>query len=220
MALVVPPVTDLLRRARSTDGTSQPPPMFPTLIAVRNGRVVATVSTPRLATTLHCATTLAVGTDPQALVVAAQGEVEEGGGATVLSYSVMTRDRQAKLALQEVREEETGLAFGTPFDGGEPQNPRILTVLAEAMAQRPVDPRTVARRDRSGTFGEDPFLPAEQGRVVIDAGTVRTLQERVEGIAGRALYLARSPEAGRLALEAGLPRTSLLTSESSEVSSR
>ena len=46
--------------------------------------------------------------------------------------------------------------------------------------------------------------------MVVDAGTVKTLQDRVQGIAGRALYLARSQEAGRLALEAGLPRACLL----------
>lgn len=184
--------------------------MFPTLVAVRNERVVATVSSPRVGTTLTGATTMAVGLDPQALVLAAEARVQ---GRTVLTYAVMTRDRQAKFVLQDVLEEGGQVGFGTPVDGGEPQDARSLAVLADAMAQRPVDVTTVARRDRSGTFGEDLFLPAEQGRVVVDAGTIKTLQERVQGIAGQALYVARSHDAGRLALEAGLPRACLLTSD-------
>lgn len=215
MALVVPPVTELLRRSWAAQaGTAERQPMFPTLVAVRNDRVVATLGSPRRVATLTGATTMAVGLDPQALVLAAEGVVE---GRPVLTYAVMTRERQAKLVLQPLAEEGDEVRFGTPVDGGEPEDPTVLKVLAEAMAQRPIDPTKVARRDRSGTFGEDPFLPAEQGRVVVDAGTMSTLQERVQGIGGRALYLARSPEAGQLALEAGLPRTSLLTSESPEV---
>lgn len=216
MALVVPPVTELLRHSRTAaeDAPNRAEAMFPTLVAVRNERVLATVSTPRMSVTLNCAVPLAVGLDPQALVLAAEVRVE---GRPGLAYSVMTRDRRAKFILQPVGEEEDGLAFGRPTDGGEPADPHILQSLAEAMGQQPIDITTVARRDRSGTFGEDPYLPAEQGRVVVDAGAVRTVQQRVQGVAGRALYLARSPEAGRLALEAGLPRGCLLTSDSPEV---
>lgn len=214
MALVVPPVTELLRRSREVPEGTPAQPMFPTLVAVRNDRVVATLSSPRLPITLTAATTMSVGLDPDALVLAAQATVE---GTPALTYAVMTRERQAKWVLQAYQEQDGRIsAVSTPTDGGEPADPAILQALAEAMAQRPIDVTKVARTDRSGTFGEEPFLPAEKGRVVVDAGTVKTLQERVQGVAGRALYIARSPEAGRLALEAGLPRTSLLTSESSE----
>ena len=86
----------------------------------------------------------------------------------------------------------------------------FLRTLAEAMQQQPMGVTKVARKDRGGTFGEDLFLPPEQGRVVVDAGTLKTLHERVVGIAGQALYVPRSPEAGRLAVEAGLPRACLV----------
>ncbi len=216
MALVVPPTVELLRRARAAEGArpQEPEPMFATLIAVRNGRVVASVSTPRMSITLNCALPMAVGLDPEALVVAAQAQVE---GRPALAYSVMKRDRTAKFVLQPVAEQDGELVVGRPVDGGEPADPHILQTLAEAMGQRPVDVTKVARKDLGGTFGEDTFLPPEEGRVVVDAGTVKTLEQRVKGVRGQALYVARSPEAGRLALEAGLPRTSLLTSDSPEV---
>lgn len=208
MALVVPPVTDLLRRTRSQGGTAGEQPMFPTIIAIRNDRVVAVVSSPRMAATLTCAQTMAVGLDADALVVAAQAEVN---GSPTLAYSVMTREAKAKFVLQTLQFDEDGrIGLSTPFDGGDPQDATILRMLAEAMQQRPVDVTQVARRDKGGTFGEEMFMPAEQGRVVVDAGTMATLHERVVGIAGEALYVARSPEAARLALEAGLPRQCLL----------
>ncbi len=210
MALVVPPVTDLLRRTRARGGTHGEQPMFPTIIAVRNRRVLAVVSTPRLAATLSCAQTLAVGLGADALVVAAQAELD---GAPALTYSVMTRERSAKHVVQRLRLEEGRTLVAEPVDGGDPQDATILRTLAEAVQQRPVDVTQVARKDRGGTFGQDLFLPAEQGRVVVDAGTLRTLHERVRGIAGQALYVARSPEAGRLALEAGLPRPCLVGAE-------
>lgn len=211
MALVVPPVSDLLRRSRAAqDGTSGQQPMFPTLVAVRNERVVATLSSPRIGTTLTAAPTMAVGLDPQALVLAAEATVE---GRAVITYAVMTRERSAAFVLQDVVEEDGELHLGIPQDAGQPQDDRTLRVLADAMGQAPMDVSRISRKDRAGTFGEGTFLPPEQGRVVVDAGTVRTLQQRVQGIAGLALYVARSREAGRLALEAGLPRTCLLQPE-------
>jgi hypothetical protein len=210
MALVVPPVTDLLGRTRSRAGTHGEQPMFPTIIAIRNERVVAVVSTPRMAATLSCAQTLAVGLDATALVVAAQAELD---GSPALTYSVMTRDRNAKFVVQRIRQEEGRTLVSDPVDGGDPRDATILRTLAEAMQQEPMTTARVARKDRGGTFGEDLFLPPEQGRVVVDAGTLRTLHDRVAGIAGQALYVARSPEAGRLALEAGLPRPCLVSAE-------
>jgi hypothetical protein len=208
MALVVPPVTDLLRRTRARGGTHGEQPMFPTIIAVRNGRVVAGVSTPRTAATLSAARTLAVGVDAAALVLAAQAEVD---GHSALVYTVMTRDLLAKQVLQRVELGPEGrVAVGTPQEGGEPQDDTLMRTLAEAMGHRPVDVTRVARRDGGGTFGEDLYLPPEQGRVVVDAGTVRTLNERVRGIAGEVFYVPRSPEAARLALEAGMPRQALV----------
>lgn len=208
MALVVPPVTELLRRSRSVEEAKRQP-MFPTLVAVRNERVVATLSSPRVGATLTGATTMSVGLDPVALVLAIEAHVDD---RSVIAYTVMTRERQAKVAVQWVDEQDGEVTFSVPEEGGEPDE-TALKVLAEAMAQRPLDVTKVARQDKSGTFGERTFLPPEQGRVILDAGTIKTLQERVQGIAGRALYLARSRDAGRLALEAGLPRASLLQPE-------
>lgn len=210
MALVVPPVTDLLRRTRSRGGTHGEQPMFPTIIAIRNDRVVAAVSTPRMAATLSCAQTLSVGLDATALVVAAQAELD---GSPALTYSVMTRERQAKFVVQRLRLEEGRTLVSDPVDGGDPHDATILRTLAEAVQQQPMDVTRVARKDKGGTFGEELFLPAEQGRVVVDAGTLKTLHERVADIAGQVLYVARSPEAGRLALEAGLPRPCLVSAE-------
>lgn len=209
MSLVALPVTDLLRRSRTGGAAAQP--MFSTIIAVRNERVVASVSTPRIQATLETATPLAVGLDPSALVVAAEALLNDTQVA--LTYAVMTRERQAKWVLQEVTETADEVRFSVPVDGGEPtgQGAAALRVLAEAMQQRPMDVRTVARKDRGGTFGEQTFLPPEKGRVVIDAGTMTNLSRMVGGIGGQALYVARSPEAATLALEAGLPRASLLS---------
>ncbi|WP_066641863.1 hypothetical protein [Serinicoccus hydrothermalis] len=186
--------------------------MFPTIVAVRNDRVVAIVSTPRIEATMSAATSLAVGVDPQALVVAAEARVDD---QPALTYAVMTRERSARWVLQEVKESGEEVRFAVPVDGGEPtgQGAGTLRLLAEAMAQRPVDVTTVALTNRGGTFGEETFLPPEQGRVVIDAGTMTTLHERVAQINGQALYVARSPESARLALAAGLPRTCLLGGE-------
>lgn len=207
MALVVPPVTEMLRRSRaSQDGTSERQPMFPTLVAVRNERVVATVSSPRVGVTLTAATTMAVGLDPVALVLATEAHVDD---RPAVLYTVMTRERQAKVAVQWVEEKDGALGLSVPQDAGTPDE-TALKVLADAMSQQPLDPAKVARKDKGGTFGERTFMAPEQGRVVLDAGTVTTLQERVQGVAGQALYLARSKDAGRLALEAGLPRACLL----------
>ena len=209
MTLVVPPVTDLLRRSRTGDGTAGAQPMFPTIIAIRNDRVVAAVITPRMAATLSCAQTLAVGLAAEALVLAAEAQLD---GTPALTYSVMTRERQAKYVLQEITGEGAATRFSVPVDGGDPANGGILAALAGGLSQRPMDVTQVARKgsDTSGTFGDAPFLPPEQGRVVVDAGTIRTLQERVQGIGGRALYVARSAEAGQLALQAGTPRACLV----------
>lgn len=185
--------------------------MFPTIIAVRNERVVATVSTPRMTSTLHCAQPLAIGVDPTALVLAAEARLE--GTTPALTYTVMTREQQAKLALQEITGEGEDVRFSVPVDGGQPQDESVLTWLSEAMAQAPLPVDKVSRKDRAGIFGEQTFMPPEQGRVVVDAGTLKMLQERIDPIGGRALYVARSPEAGRLALEAGLPRASLLSAD-------
>lgn len=185
--------------------------MFPTIIAIRNERVVAAVSTPRMAVTLHCAQSLGVGLDPQALVVAAQAEVD-GSPTPAIAYTVMTRDRRAGMSLQQVQTSPEGtLAFSAPAKVEQPTDPRIMEVLAEAMAQRPLAVTKVARRDAGGTFGEDLYLPPEQGRVVVDAGAMRGIHEQVQKVRGQALYVARSPEAAKLALEAGLPRACLLS---------
>lgn len=208
MTLVVPPVNDLLRRARTADGTAAGQPMFPTIIAIRNDRVVAVVSSSRMEATLSCAETLAIGTAPQALVVAAEATIED---RPVLAYTLMTRERQAKTALQEIHQDHGAVTFSVPFDAGSPEDETVLRTLAQAISQQPMDVTKVSRKDLSGTFGEDHFMAPEEGRVVVDAGTISTLQKRVEGIGGRALYVARSREAGKLALQAGLPRTSLLS---------
>lgn len=181
--------------------------MFPTIIAIRHERVVAVVSTPRMLATLSCADTMSVGLDPVALVVAVQAEVE---GYQALAYTVMTRQREGMTVLQQAEEKDGEVHFGTPFKPEHQPDQKMLQTLAEAMAQQPLPADRVAKREGGGVFGETTYLPAEQGRVVLDAGTMRTLHERVRDIAGQALYVARSPEAGKLALKAGLPRSCLL----------
>ena len=134
-------------------------------------------------------------------------------GALLASTARFPMGRQMAVAdvdVQRIRLEDGRTLVSEPVDGGDPHDATILRTLAEAMQQQPMGVTKVARKDRGGTFGEDLFLPPEQGRVVVDAGTLKTLHERVVGIAGQALYVPRSPEAGRLAVEAGLPRACLV----------
>lgn len=208
MALVVPPVTELLRRTpHDEDGARRP--MTPALLAVRNDRVIASVTTPRALLTLECASAFGIGLAAEALVLAREAELD---GATALTYTVMTRERSGRWVVQPVVPDpdvEGGLRFATPQDGGEPPHPEHLQALAAALSQRPMDVTRVSRQDRDGTFGEATFLDPRIGRVVVDAGTVRSLHQKITGLGGQVWYVPASPDAARTALEAGLPKACL-----------
>src|SRR5690606_10012682 len=146
MALVVPPVQDLRRRSqRRSDGETT---MYPTLIALREERVLCVVTAPRMPLALACAPTLAIGLAPQALVLAAQvtlPERPEGDGLPAqeagegIAYQLMTRDRVASSAVQRYAPGPDGeLLFGRPLKAT-PDASGLLDQLAGAMGQEPLD---------------------------------------------------------------------------------
>jgi hypothetical protein len=234
MSLVVQPVQDLKRRSqRRADGETTMP--F-TLVALREDRVLCVVSAPRMAAVLDCADTLAIGLAPQMLVAAGQVTLPErpespdvpaqaeGQG---IAYTSMSREREAALAVQ--RFEVVGdreVRFGPPAKGA-PDDKTVMDHLAAAMAKTPLDPARVARKDTSTAETADQaagpgsapaqtteppdFLPVEQGRLAIDAGTATTAHRKVADVGGTVLVLARSPERATQLLAYGLPQKLLLS---------
>lgn len=206
MALIVPPVTDLKRRALArSDGEHT---MFPTVIALRDDRVLGVVTTPRMAVTLACAHTLAVGLAPQALAVAAQ--VRLGDGSEAISYTVMSRERNAGFAVQPYAVREGSLLFGTP-EKGTPQDKGVMDELARAMSHAPLDATRVSRNDAADSAANPAFLSQEEGRMAIDSGTCASLQRKVAGVGGSALYLARDGAHATRLLAHGMPQEVLLS---------
>ncbi len=205
MALIVPPVTDLKQRALArADGEHT---MFPTVIALREDRVLCVVTTPRMAVTLACAHTLAVGLAPQVLAVAAQ--VRLGDDSEAISYTVMSRERSAGFAVQPYAVREGSLLFGTP-EKGTPQDRGIMDELARGMSHAPLDATRVSRNDAESAANAA-FLPEEEGRMAIDAGTCASLQRKVAGVGGSTLYLARDGAHATRLLAHGMPQEVLLT---------
>lgn len=212
--LAHPGVQDLKRRAVARpDGETT---MSPTVLALREGRILAIVTTPRLKATLACASTLAVGLDPELLLVAAQVALADGEGIT---YTTMTRDRKAANALQRYEVRDGEVVFGPPVPCPPPSDRTIMDELARAMSQRPLDPARVSRSrpeqdpdrvQRTDEVPSDGFLPAEEGRLALDAGTIIGTTQRVKGIAGTVLYVAASPAHATRAVAHGLPLESLL----------
>lgn len=215
MKQIVPAVQDLKRRSMHGEDTTMPP----CLIALRDDRVVTVVTAPRLAAVIDCAQTLAIGLAPQMLVIAAQVNLpgreetddlpaqEEGEG---IAYTTFNRDKQANLAVQRYLVRDGAVSFGPP-ERGRPDDRRLMDELAKAMSHDPLDPTKVARKDDVPEDGSLPtFLPEEQGRLAIDAGTVRTAYEKVRTIGGTALFIAADGTQATRMLAAGLPQESLL----------
>ncbi|WP_153396932.1 hypothetical protein [Ornithinicoccus halotolerans] len=219
MALVVPAVQDLKRRSqRRRDGETR---MNPTLVALRDDRVLCVVSTPRLEVSLACAPTLAIGLQPQLLVLAAQVRLP-GREATqerpaqpageAIAYTTMNSRREGALAVQPYQVDDEGeVRFGRP-EKGQPHDRQLLEQLAAAMGHMPLDPARVAPKQSEQTprAAEAAFLPAEQGRLVIDAGTARSVHQKVAGAGGTVLYLAASGAHATRLLAHGMPQELLL----------
>lgn len=213
MALIVPPLNQLKRRAVTRpDGEHT---MFPTLVAVREDRVLAVVSTPRLAATLSCAHTLAVGLAPQALVVAAQVNLPDGREA--IAYTLMDREHVAGFAVQPYAVRAGVVSFGTP-ERSRGEDRHLMDELVRAMAHPPMDKTRVARKP--GPRADDPraeggqampaFIDPAEGRMALDAGTCATVQRSVAGIGGTTLFLARDGEHATRLLAQGMPEQVLL----------
>ncbi|MGB7448886.1 MAG: hypothetical protein WA892_07125 [Ornithinimicrobium sp.] len=218
MALIVPPVNDLKRRSQArSDGETT---LFPTLVVLRDDRVVAAVTTPRLEATLACAATIAVGLAPQMLALAAQ--VTLPGGSDAIAYTTMTEDHRAALAVQTYSTEDEHVTFGTP-ERGDPDDRSIMDQLAAALNLAPLDSSAVATGpaqprpgDASTPTGREPArIPPERGRMVIDSGTCASLHRSVAGIGGTVMFLPTSAEHARDLLEHGMPQEVLLQPPSS-----
>lgn len=219
MGLVVPAITDLKRRTRPDDqGRST---MLPTLVVLREDRVLALVTAPRMVMVLACAPTFAVGMAPQALVLAAQvelphreatDEVSEQAAGEGIAYHIMTGDEQAAMAVQRYGQGPDGeWLFGTPVKAAV-SDTSLLDQLGAAYAHAPLDPAKVSRKqDREPSPGTAPtFLPAPDGRLAIDAGAAKTAQQKVGKAGGRVLYIAASNEQAATLLGYGMPKDVLL----------
>jgi hypothetical protein len=208
MALIVPPVNDLKRRslARPDHETT----LFPTLVVLRDDRVVAAVTTPRLEATLSCAATVAVGMAPQMLALAAQVTLPDGSDA--IAYTTMTDDHRAALAVQPYSTEGEEVAFGTP-ERGDPEDRSIMDQLAAALNLAPLDPTAVAAGPAQGPQPDEAppsqssreRISPERGRMVIDSGTCASLQRSVAGIGGTVLFVPASQDHARALLDHGMP---------------
>lgn|GEM_PF-2405262 len=212
MALIVPPVAELKRRSLSrADGEST---MFPTLVVLRDDRVVAAVSTPRLEATMACAATVAVGMAPQMLAVAAQVSLPDGSHA--IAYTTMTDEHRAALAVQPYSVTGDDITFGTP-ERGDPEDRSIMDQLAAAMNLDPLDAGAVSAAGGTSPAGDASpddegreNLSAERGRMVIDAGTCASLHRSVAGISGTVMFLPASPQHAEALLAHGMPPQVLL----------
>ncbi len=217
MALIVPPVNDLKRRALARpDGETT---LFATLVALREDRVLAAVTTARMEATLASAHTVAIGLAPQMMAVAAQVRLPDGGGA--IAYTTMTREHKAALAVQRYAVEDGEITFGIP-ERAEVEDRSIMDELARAMQHTPLDAGRVATRDAANhaaqaVSGEDQtgpepdFIDADEGRMAVDAGTCASVQRSIAGIGGHVIYVAQSPEHATALLAHGMPHDVLLS---------
>lgn len=228
MKQIVPPIQTL--KQRSLDQPGGETTMSPSLIALRGNRVIATVTAPRLEAVTSCAQTFAIGLAPQMLVITAQVNLPareatdtlpaqaEGEG---IAYTLFTADKEASLAVQRYAVRAGQVVFGPP-ERGRPDNRTLMDELARAMAQEPLDPAKVARKDEAaaaaataapatGQRGTPNFIPVAEGRIAIDAGTVKAAYGKVIGIGGSALYIAADGAEATRMLAAGLPKECLLS---------
>lgn len=221
MKQIVPAVQDLKRRSMTQRGGETTMP--PSLIALRDDRVLTVVTAPRLVAVVDCAHTLAIGLAPQMLVIAAQVNLPgreqsedlpaqtEGEG---IAYTTFNRDKEASLAVQRYLVRAGEVSFGPP-ERGRPDDRTLMDELAKAMSHAPLDPTKVARKDDVPTEpgSTPPFLPEAEGRLAVDAGTVRTAYDKVKGIGGTALFIAADGTQATRMLAAGLPQECLLGGE-------
>lgn len=196
--------------------------MYPTLVALREDRVLCVVTAPRMPLVLACASTLAIGLAPQVLVLAAQVTLperpaEEDGlpaqeAGQGIAFHLMTRERVAGSAVQRYAPAPDGeLLFGRPVKAT-PDATGLLDQLAAAMGHEPLDHTKVAPKEAENLPpGEQPpFLPADQGRLAIDAGAANTAHQKVGRLGGTVLYLAASPAQATQLLGYGMPQQLLL----------
>lgn len=221
MALIVPPVNDLKRRAlQRADGETT---MFPTLVVLRGDRVLVAITTPRTEATLGCAHTVAVGLAPQMLAFAAQVTLPDGSEG--IAYTTMTSDHRAALAVQRYTVTPTNnnaeagttpeIAFEIP-ERGDPADRSIMDELAKAMTHPPLDPTKVSSGKvssgkESAGEAEPSFISRERGRMVLDSGTCASLERSISGITGTVAYIASSGEHAVELTAHGMPTSVLLT---------
>ena len=219
MALVVPAVQNLKRRSLGrADGETT---MYPTLVALRDDRVLCVVTAPRMALVLACAPTLAVGLAPQALVLAAQvglperaaeGETAAQAPGEGIAYHLMTRERTAATAVQRYAAGPDGeLLYGRPAKSA-PDTSGLLDHLAAAMSHEPLDHTRVAPKqaEKLPPGAKPDFLPAARGRLAVDAGAANTAHQKIGKVGGTVLYLAASPAQATELLGYGMPKELLL----------
>lgn len=208
MKQIVPPIQDLKRRSMHQPGGETT--MSPSLIVLREDRVLAVVTAPRLQAVLSVAPTLAIGLSPQMLAFAAQVNLPDGEG---IAYTTFTSDKEASLAVQRYEVRDDQVVFSAP-ERGRPDDRTIMDELAKAMSHAPLDPAKVARKEPGAPPSESPetpdFIPVDEGRMAIDAGTVKATFEQVKGIGGTALFIAANPTHATKMLAAGLPPECLL----------
>ncbi len=217
MALIVPPVNDLKRRAlQRADGETT---MFPTLVALRGDRVLAAITTPRAEATLGCAHTAAVGLAPQMLAFAAQVSLPDGSEG--IAYTTMTSDHRAALAVQRYTVAGSGgpgappeITFDIP-ERGDPDDRAIMDELAKAMTHAPLDPTKVSAGKATDGAPADQvapdFISRERGRMVLDSGTCASIERSITAIGGTVLYIAASGEHALGLTAHGMPTSVLLT---------
>ncbi len=221
MKQIVPAVQDLKRRSMTQRGGETTMPA--SLIALRDDRVLTVVTAPRLVAVIDCAQTLAIGLAPQMLVIAAQVNLPERAESDGLpaqtagegiAYTTFNREKEASLAVQRYQVRAGEVSFGPP-ERGRPDDRTLMDELAKAMSQAPLDPTKVARKEDIPTeAGVTPtFLPEAEGRLAVDAGTVRTAYDKVKGIGGTALFIAADGTQATRMLAAGLPQECLLGGE-------
>lgn len=223
MKQIVPAVQDLKRRSMQQTGGETTMP--PSLVAMREGRVVAVVTAPRMSAVLECAQTIAIGMAPQLLVVAAQVNLPERAATEetpaqeageAIAYTTFSSDKKAALAVQRYAVVDGQVAFTAP-ERGRPSDRDLMDELAKAMAHETLDPTRVARKDESGRVDDEgrpvnpSFIPETEGRMALDAGTVKAVHGKVRGIGGTALYLAATGAQATQMLAHGLPEECLLS---------
>lgn len=212
MALIVPPVNEFKRQSlRRADGETS---MFPTLVVLRDDRVVATIITAKVAATVACAHTVAVGLAPHMLALAAQVTLPDGSKG--IAYTSMTSEHQAALAVQPYVLTDDGITFGIP-ERGDPEDHTIMDELAKAMNHAPIDASSVSAKS-SEPDAETEIITPERGRLVLDASTCTSLHNSVKGIAGTVLFVAKSPEHAQALVDHGMPTDLLIGPTASDSS--